>query len=169
MLGSLSTIIINIYNNYQIKDKNNTSKFLRLYLVILGWRTVSPVLKIQTIRPYLLSTFFVIVSRLSCSPGFVVLDINFLSLAESSFLGFSTNRPVSSSNRPPLDATMLALGPKKDGSPNVKFFESPETLNMLEGVRTWLMKNHKKVRTLLFMLMFRCIHDSWCRLLNCAF
>ncbi|VVC40429.1 Homeobox domain-like,BRCT domain,SMARCC, N-terminal,SANT/Myb domain,SWIRM domain,SANT domain,SMARCC [Cinara cedri] len=39
---------------------------------------------------------------------------------------------------------MLALGPKKDGSPNVKFFESPETLNMLEGVRTWLMKNHKK-------------------------
>jgi len=43
---------------------------------------------------------------------------------------------------------MLALGPKKDGSPNVKFFESPETLNMLEGVRTWLMKNHKKVRTL---------------------
>lgn len=41
---------------------------------------------------------------------------------------------------------MLALGPKKDGSPNVKFFESPETLNMFEGVRTWLMKNHKKVR-----------------------
>ncbi|XP_050420804.1 SWI/SNF complex subunit SMARCC2 isoform X2 [Adelges cooleyi] len=39
---------------------------------------------------------------------------------------------------------MMALGPKKDGSPNVKFFESAETLNLLEGVKTWLMKNHKK-------------------------
>ncbi|XP_050546490.1 SWI/SNF complex subunit SMARCC2 isoform X2 [Daktulosphaira vitifoliae] len=39
---------------------------------------------------------------------------------------------------------MMALGPKKDGSPNIKFFESSETLNMLESVRTWLMKNHKK-------------------------
>lgn len=45
--------------------------------------------------------------------------------------------------------TMLALGPKKDGSPNVKFFESAETLAMFEGVRTWLMKNHKKVRSFL--------------------
>lgn len=40
---------------------------------------------------------------------------------------------------------MLTLGPKKDGGPNIKFFESSETLNLLEGVRTWLMKNCKKV------------------------
>lgn len=39
---------------------------------------------------------------------------------------------------------MLTLGPKKDGGPNIKFFESSETLNLLEGVRTWLMKNCKK-------------------------
>ncbi|KAH0808964.1 hypothetical protein GEV33_013827 [Tenebrio molitor] len=39
---------------------------------------------------------------------------------------------------------MMAYGPKKDGSPNVKYFESPETLAALELVRQWLQKNGKK-------------------------
>lgn len=40
---------------------------------------------------------------------------------------------------------MIAFGPKKDGSPNVKYFESPETLTSLEVVRQWLQKTAKKV------------------------
>ncbi|XP_018334156.1 SWI/SNF complex subunit SMARCC2 isoform X2 [Agrilus planipennis] len=39
---------------------------------------------------------------------------------------------------------MMAFGPKKDGSPNVKYFESAETLNSLEVVRQWLQKNANK-------------------------
>ncbi|XP_015182602.1 PREDICTED: SWI/SNF complex subunit SMARCC2 isoform X3 [Polistes dominula] len=39
---------------------------------------------------------------------------------------------------------MLALGPKKDGGPNAKFFESPEILAQLDGVKQWLLKNCKK-------------------------
>lgn len=41
---------------------------------------------------------------------------------------------------------MLALGPKKDGCPNGKFFESPDILGQLDGVKQWLLKNCKKVR-----------------------
>lgn len=41
---------------------------------------------------------------------------------------------------------MLAFGPKKDGGPNVKFFESPETLALFDGIKNWLQKNCKKVR-----------------------
>lgn len=41
---------------------------------------------------------------------------------------------------------MLALGPKKDGGPNIKFFESAETTALLDGVRSWLLKNCKKVK-----------------------
>lgn len=41
---------------------------------------------------------------------------------------------------------MLGVGPKKDGGPNVKFFESTETISLLDGVRTWLLKNCKKVK-----------------------
>lgn len=40
---------------------------------------------------------------------------------------------------------MIAFGPKKDGSPNVKYFESAETLAALEIVRQWLQKTVKKV------------------------
>lgn len=40
---------------------------------------------------------------------------------------------------------MIAYGPKKDGSPNTKYFESPETLNALETVKQWLQKTAKKV------------------------
>ncbi|CAH1103195.1 unnamed protein product [Psylliodes chrysocephalus] len=39
---------------------------------------------------------------------------------------------------------MLSIGPKMDGGPNVKYFESPETLTALEGVKQWLQKNGKK-------------------------
>ncbi|KRT79087.1 hypothetical protein AMK59_7765 [Oryctes borbonicus] len=39
---------------------------------------------------------------------------------------------------------MIAYGPKKDGSPNTKYFESPETLNALETVKQWLQKTVKK-------------------------
>lgn len=39
---------------------------------------------------------------------------------------------------------MMPYGPKKDGSPNSKFFESPETLASLEIVKQWLSKNAKK-------------------------
>ncbi|XP_059622605.1 SWI/SNF complex subunit SMARCC2 isoform X2 [Phlebotomus argentipes] len=39
---------------------------------------------------------------------------------------------------------MVSLGQKKDGSPNVEFFQSPETLQGFETVRAWLQKNCKK-------------------------
>ncbi|XP_059488123.1 SWI/SNF complex subunit SMARCC2 isoform X2 [Neocloeon triangulifer] len=39
---------------------------------------------------------------------------------------------------------MMGFAPKKDGGPNTKFFESPETLTQLDAVRTWLLKNCKK-------------------------
>lgn len=39
---------------------------------------------------------------------------------------------------------MIAFGPKKDGSPNVKYFESPETLASFEVIRQWLQKSAKK-------------------------
>ncbi|XP_052059233.1 SWI/SNF complex subunit SMARCC2-like isoform X1 [Mytilus californianus] len=38
----------------------------------------------------------------------------------------------------------MALQRKKDGSPNVKFFEAVETIAQFDSVRTWLNKNHKK-------------------------
>ncbi|XP_044314545.1 SWI/SNF complex subunit SMARCC2 isoform X2 [Drosophila rhopaloa] len=39
---------------------------------------------------------------------------------------------------------MNSLGPKKDGSPNIDFFQSPETLQGFESIRQWLQKNCKK-------------------------
>ncbi|XP_066259028.1 SWI/SNF complex subunit SMARCC2-like isoform X1 [Euwallacea similis] len=39
---------------------------------------------------------------------------------------------------------MMSIGPKMDGGPNTKYFDSPETLNNLEGVKNWLQKNAKK-------------------------
>ncbi|XP_036322997.1 SWI/SNF complex subunit SMARCC2 isoform X1 [Rhagoletis pomonella] len=39
---------------------------------------------------------------------------------------------------------MNTLGPKKDGSPNVEFFQSPESLQGFETIRLWLGKNCKK-------------------------
>ena len=42
----------------------------------------------------------------------------------------------------------MAFAPKKDGGPNLKFYESAETVQLLEVVKTWLIKNCKKVSTL---------------------
>lgn len=40
---------------------------------------------------------------------------------------------------------MAFLGPKKDGGPNVEFFQSPESLQGFEKVKNWLQKNIKQV------------------------
>lgn len=40
---------------------------------------------------------------------------------------------------------MVSLGPKKDGGPNVEFFQSPESMQGFETIRQWLQKNCKKV------------------------
>ncbi|XP_049864121.1 SWI/SNF complex subunit SMARCC2 isoform X2 [Schistocerca gregaria] len=39
---------------------------------------------------------------------------------------------------------MMTLAPKKDGGPNTKFYESPETISLFDGIRSWLQKNCKK-------------------------
>lgn len=39
----------------------------------------------------------------------------------------------------------MAFAPKEDGGPNLKFYESQETLQLFESVKTWLLKNCKKV------------------------
>lgn len=49
---------------------------------------------------------------------------------------------------------MLSVGPKMDGGPNVKYFESNDTLTALEGVKQWLQKNGKKVLILRTTVMF---------------
>jgi SWI/SNF related-matrix-associated actin-dependent regulator of chromatin subfamily C len=41
---------------------------------------------------------------------------------------------------------MMSLAPKKDGGPNTKFFESPETVSLFDAIKSWLQKNCKKVR-----------------------
>lgn len=40
---------------------------------------------------------------------------------------------------------MVSLGPKKDGGPNIEFFQSSESLHGFETIRLWLQKNCKKV------------------------
>ena len=42
----------------------------------------------------------------------------------------------------------MAYAPKNDGRPNVKFYESADILSLFEGVKSWLMKNAKKVKVL---------------------
>ena len=46
-----------------------------------------------------------------------------------------------------LYATTMAspIQRKKDGSPNVKFYESLETIALFDGIKNWLQKNYKKV------------------------
>ncbi|XP_014678082.1 PREDICTED: SWI/SNF complex subunit SMARCC2-like [Priapulus caudatus] len=34
---------------------------------------------------------------------------------------------------------------KKDGTPNIKFFESPETVSHFDAIRSWLQRNYKKL------------------------
>lgn len=54
---------------------------------------------------------------------------------------------------------MIAFGPKKDGSPNSKFFESPETITLFDVVRLWLLKNCKKVgKALIHPTTNYCLH-----------
>lgn len=43
---------------------------------------------------------------------------------------------------------MSSLGPKKDGGPNIEFFQSPESMQGFETIRLWLQKNCKKVSSL---------------------
>lgn len=45
---------------------------------------------------------------------------------------------------------MVSLGPKKDGGPNVEFFQSPESMQGFEIIRQWLQKNCKKVSLRVF-------------------
>lgn len=40
---------------------------------------------------------------------------------------------------------MATIGPKKDGGPNIEFFQSPESLTQFDQIRVWLQKNCKKV------------------------
>lgn len=47
---------------------------------------------------------------------------------------------------------MMAPTPKKDGGPNLKFFDSQEVLAQLDAVKQWLLKNAKKVKTAVRLL-----------------
>lgn len=40
---------------------------------------------------------------------------------------------------------MATIGPKKDGGPNIDFFQSPDSLAQFDQIRVWLQKNCKKV------------------------
>lgn len=40
---------------------------------------------------------------------------------------------------------------KKDGGPNVKYFEAPDTVSQFDNVRVWLGKNYKKVPAACFV------------------
>lgn len=39
---------------------------------------------------------------------------------------------------------------KKDGGPNVKYFEASDTVSQFDNVRVWLGKNYKKVLSVFF-------------------
>lgn len=47
----------------------------------------------------------------------------------------------------------MAVQRKKDGIPNIKFYESVETIAQFDSVRTWLHKNCKKVKLTLKNVM----------------
>lgn len=55
---------------------------------------------------------------------------------------------------------MAALTPKKDGSPNVEYFQSPEVMQGFEQVRQWLQKNCKKVSIRRVSRHSTCIHTE---------
>src|SRR5690606_17200411 len=46
--------------------------------------------------------------------------------------------------RPRQCDKMAAVQKKSDGSPNIKFYESSETISALDGVKQWLVKNCRK-------------------------
>lgn len=43
-----------------------------------------------------------------------------------------------------FEQTKMAVR-KKDGGPNVKYFEASDTVSQFDNVRVWLGKNYKKV------------------------
>lgn len=49
---------------------------------------------------------------------------------------------------------MTTIGPKKDGGPNVEYFQSPESLSQFDQIRVWLQKNCKKVSILIYIMIF---------------
>lgn len=52
---------------------------------------------------------------------------------------------------------------KKDGGPNVKYFEASDTVSQFDNVRVWLGKNYKKVPTACFVTI-RIFHpEMWAR------
>ena len=52
----------------------------------------------------------------------------------------------------------MALQRKKDGTPNTKFFESVETVALFDPVRSWLLKNCKKVFIQLYLFVKICLN-----------
>lgn len=52
---------------------------------------------------------------------------------------------------------------KKDGGPNVKYFEASDTVSQFDNVRVWLGKNYKKVLNSIF-----CNQTLWSDVLNRA-
>ena len=42
-------------------------------------------------------------------------------------------------------SSTMAVQRKKDGGPNLKYFESLDTIAQFDSVKTWLQKNYKKV------------------------
>lgn len=42
---------------------------------------------------------------------------------------------------------------KKDGGPNVKYFEASDTVSQFDNVRVWLGKNYKKVLNACFVII----------------
>lgn len=47
---------------------------------------------------------------------------------------------------------------KKDGGPNVKYFEASDTVSQFDNVRVWLGKNYKKVLLFFVNVMNTFIH-----------
>ena len=48
----------------------------------------------------------------------------------------------------------MAVQRKKDGGPNIKFFESQETIAQFDSVKSWLQRNCKKVCAWMFPSSF---------------
>ena len=63
------------------------------------------------------------------------------------YLPLATGRQAASSSC--LQAKMAVR--KKDGGPNVKYFEASDTVSQFDNVRVWLGKNYKKVPTACFV------------------
>ncbi len=49
----------------------------------------------------------------------------------------------------------MAVQRKKDGGPNIKFYESVETVAQFDSVKSWLQKNCKKVTREIILVLFK--------------